>query len=281
MSWKELYRLFLSELATVYPAGEASAITERLFEWKEGTGRLNLIMNENKVTENVMEQYRKYLSSLLDQMPVQYVTGETWFYGYKFRISPEVLIPRPETEELVQMALDFSASKAHLNVLDIGTGSGCIAISIKKKRIDFSVTATDLSPGAIRIARLNANELNTEISFIEGDFLSGKFPQESYDIIISNPPYIPDQEKQSMDKNVVAYEPHMALFVPADDPLIFYRQISIYAKKNLNEKGKIFVETHEDLAGEVSELFKTAGFSSETVKDMFGKERFCTAIHCP
>jgi release factor glutamine methyltransferase len=188
------------------------------------------------------------------------------------------LIPRPETEELVMAATNFMHQE-DLSVLDIGTGSGCIAIAVKKNKGKAQVTAIDISKAALSIARANAMHQQTEIEFLETNFLiENNWKQlHSYDVIISNPPYIPENEKKLLDKNVAEYEPHDALFVAVAEPLIFYKKISAFGKTHLNKSGKIFMETHMDFAGQVAVYFRQEGYNAEILKDMFGKDRIVVA----
>jgi release factor glutamine methyltransferase len=215
---------------------------------------------------------------LLQHKPIQYVLGETWFYNMKLKINEHVLIPRPETEELVQLLLNES-SYGTVKVLDIGTGSGCIAVAVKKNMPDAIVTAIDVSDDALLVAKENAANQNTEIQFLQVDFLDEKqwTTLPKFDIIISNPPYIPVNEKEQLDINVTAFEPHQALFVPDNSPLLFYKKIAEFASTHLNPSGKIFMETHEDFASQTASLFLQDYKQVTVKKDIFGKERMVVA----
>jgi release factor glutamine methyltransferase len=198
----------------------------------------------------------------------------------KLKVNENVLIPRPETEELVGMIITNNQQNSDIKILDIGTGSGCIPIALKKHLPDAVITSIDFSEGAILVAKENASIQNTAIQFIHVDFLdeSGWTSFPKFDVIVSNPPYIPLNEKEKMDKNVTAYEPGMALFVPDNDPLLFYKKIAAFGKKHLNPEGKIYLETHEDYAKETAAAFTALQYEHVVIKeDMFGKERMVIA----
>jgi release factor glutamine methyltransferase len=190
-----------------------------------------------------------------------------------------VLIPRPETEELVEWIISDVKDKQNFEIIDIGTGSGCIPVSLKKELQNVNVTAIDVSEKALFVARKNAKELDAEIDFKLIDFLNTEEwgALLKYDIIVSNPPYIPIAEKQILAKNVADFEPGIALFVDNNDPYIFYKKIADFAKSHLQEKGKIYVEVHEEYAKNVKEIFEKAGFISKIKKDIYGKERMLCA----
>ena len=215
----------------------------------------------------------------------------------KFFVNEHVLIPRPETEELVEWVVkDVRCTKYEVpskndskikhptsdivHIIDIGTGSGCIAIALKKELTNADVIAIDICEDALQVAKRNAVDQNAEINFLQLDFLNEKLWQSlnSFDIIISNPPYIPDSEKEKLDKNVSDHEPHIALFVTENDPFIFYKKIATFAGEHLNASGKIFVEVHEDYSKEVSEIFLEHKFKTESRKDIYGRERMVKAF---
>lgn len=211
--------------------------------------------------------------------PVQYVIGEAEFYGRKFRVNSSVLIPRPETEELVRTVLSLARKKTSLRILDIGTGSGCIPITLALELRHASVFAIDVSDRALQTATENARALNAAVNFRRIDFLYEGLHEEPFDIIVSNPPYIAASEKSSMSSNVVDYEPHLALFVPDDDPLIFYRAIATKSGTMLKQGGKVAVEINERLGAEVVRLFSEAGFGEvKLIRDISGKDRIITAV---
>lgn len=191
----------------------------------------------------------------------------------KLKVSEAVLIPRPETEELVMLAKEFI--KDDNSIIDIGTGSGCIAIALKRHKKNTFVTALDISPDALKIAEKNAKDQNCEIEFINMDFLDAQNWNRlgNFDVIVSNPPYIPEKEKQLLESNVSEYEPHAALFVPDEDAIIFYRLIALFGKEHLKRDGRIIVETHELYASLVADEFIKQGYQAEIRKDLFDKER--------
>ena len=282
MTIKEQYRLFLQQLQTIYSLNEATVITDWVFESLAGIERFDVIKNPDcPLSATKEEALNKALTPLLQHKPVQYVLGEGWFYKMKLKVNEQVLIPRTETEELVQLILTHVTANqiAAPTILDIGTGSGCIAIALKKNIPAAIVTAIDVSEEALLVAKENANNQDTTILFFQTDFLNEAqwTALPTFDIIISNPPYIPINEKEKLDINITAFEPHQALFVPDNTPLLFYEKIAAFGKTHLNSGGKIFMETHEDYARETAGLFSP--FYSEVAikKDIFGKERMVVA----
>ena len=276
MTANELYRYFLTELEGIYEKNEAANICSMLFENIAGVTRPALIRAPDRVLdESTVLRLNSCLEELKVHKPIQYVTGEAWFYKMKLKVSPAVLIPRPETEELADLVISYLKDKPSANLLDIGTGSGCIAIAIKKNLPVVNVIAIDISNDALGVAKENAALVHTAIDFQQVDFLEEKMwgSLPSFDVIVSNPPYIPENEKQLLDKNVTAFEPHTALFVTNERPLIFYEKIAAFGKKHLKEAGKIFMEMHEDFAEEVAALFSDDHYSAVIVNDMNGKKR--------
>jgi release factor glutamine methyltransferase len=204
--------------------------------------------------------------------PVQYILGEAEFYGRTFLVNPAVLIPRPETEELVHEIWKVRA--AQLKILDIGTGSGCIPITLALEIPRAEIFATDVSPEALRVASQNARKLQANVFFIHHDILKDELPVNDLDVVVSNPPYISIREMDQMKKNVVAYEPHLALFVPDDNPLLFYEAIAARARTSLKWNGTLIVEINERFGSAVSALFASYDFKNvEIIKDMSGKDR--------
>ena len=282
MTTNELYRLYLKELKQIYSESEASNITRLIFESFGNISRADIIKTPETLIPQALElQLNESLQSLLQHKPVQYIIGEAWFYQLKFKVTNAVLIPRPETEELVDEVINFLKQSPNKKVLDIGTGSGCIPIAIKKNMPVANVTSIDISENAIAVAKENAERNDVEINFIQMDFLNDKEwnKLELYDVVVSNPPYIPELEKASIENNVKMYEPHNALFVPDMEPLIFYEAILNFCKIQLAETGKIFMETHENYANEVCQLFLNNGFSAEIKKDLNDKQRMVMATH--
>lgn len=276
MTIKELNSEFINNLKLLYETGEATAITNIIFEHFLGISKTSIIVNaKSEIDNEILKLMQNALAALKKSVPVQYITGKAWFYNLKFAVNEYVLIPRPETEELMLEAINFLKINGGKKVLDIGTGSGCIPISIKKNIPNALVTSIDVSKAAQEIAQKNAINNNVEIDFLEMDFLEEKnYPQLfSFDLIISNPPYIPEKEKEILHKNVAAYEPHIALFVPNDDHLIFYRKILIFAENHLLANGRILVEVHKDFATETAALFLAEKYLVDIKKDMQGKDR--------
>jgi release factor glutamine methyltransferase len=276
MKLNEFYRHYLTKLRLIYVENEASNITKMVFESLAKISRADVIRNpEMEIEQDIFSSLNQALDQLLNHQPIQYVLGEAWFYHLKFKVSDAVLIPRSETEELVELVIQHLKSSHQKTVVDIGTGSGCIPISIKKNIPEISITAVDVSKAALDIASTNANVHQVNIDFKHVNFLN-ELEREKigmFDVIISNPPYIPNVEIQSMDKHVTEYEPHLALFVPDEDPLIFYKAILRFAKNHLSEKGNVFLETHENFASEVCALFKDAGYEATVKNDLFEKPR--------
>jgi release factor glutamine methyltransferase len=271
------------QLYEVYDDREAANIAdwvmESITEWK----RIDRIVHKDFSLLNAqVEQLQQITNSLLQHEPVQYVLGEAWFYGYKFYVNKHVLIPRPETEELVDWmitdVLDKELTVATL--LDIGTGSGCIPIAIKKQLPTVEVHSCDVSEGALSVAKKNAAFMEAVIQFHHLNFLyeEERTALPVVDIVISNPPYIPMRDKSNMQKNVLEHEPHLALFVPDEDALIFYTAIADFAKTHLSAKGAIYVETHEELAQQVADVFSLSGLIQvEVKKDLQQKTRMVKA----
>ena len=277
MTLNDVYRRYLAELKEICSPGEASNITAIIFESFAGLSKSDVIKDPSRLVEKPLaDKLCESLQELLNHRPVQYITGEAWFCKMKLKVNESVLIPRPETEELVMAVIE--SVQPVKSVLDIGTGSGCIAIAIQKNT-DAYVTAIDLSKAALSIAAENAASQKALIDFLELDFLDeGKWPLlNSYDSIVSNPPYIPETEKEWLDKNVTEYEPHLALFVAAAEPIIFYKKIAAFGKTHLNAGGKIFMETHEEYAKKVAMHFQEQGYDVVIRKDMFEKERIVIA----
>ncbi len=262
----------------LYDERESNNIAVLLIEWITGKNKTEQhLQKESTLTDQQILLLNDALIRLSSGEPIQYVIGEAWFMGFSFNVKKDVLIPRPETEELVDWViksiLPFEDKK--ISVLDIGTGSGCIPISLKKKAPFLQIQAIDISANALTVAGLNADKLNTSIDLNEINFLDDSTWSNinPIDIIISNPPYIKESEKMIMHQNVFAFEPHNALFVPNNDPLIFYKAIYNFSKTHLLPFGSIFLEINEALGQEVVELFSEEGTSVELRKDMQGKDR--------
>ncbi len=285
MTNKEIYRVYLQQLQQLYSPTEAATITDWVFEKIALLQRGDIIKNPaDLINPEVSQQLNDCLITLLQHKPVQYVLGEAWFYKMKLKVNDQVLIPRPETEELVKMVVDdwktvvqnnlSVRDDQRLTVLDIGTGSGCIAIAIKKQMPQIALQAMDISAGALKIATENALEHQASINFMQADFLDERCWRKlpAFDVIVSNPPYIPINEKESLDKNVTTFEPHTALFVPEQKPFLFYEKIATFGEKHLKNGGKIYVEIHENFARETAKVFEQH-YRVIVTRDIFEKER--------
>ncbi len=266
------YQAFVSSSKATYGEREAVSLARIIFE--DVFGITNFQRKDNFDTTK-QARLTEIQAALAKGEPIQYILGQADFYGLKFKVNNSVLIPRPETEELVQWILDSLHFEKTYKVLDIGTGSGCIPITLKKANHSLGVYACDVSSAAIEIARTNAANNNSEVYFFESDILDeSKWPDLNPDIIVSNPPYIPRSEMDKMGESVRKFEPDLALYVDDEDPLLFYRKIAAFAKKNLNPEGELFFEVNEYNAKEIINLLATAGFSKIRLKkDMQGKDR--------
>ncbi len=277
MMLKDLYRNFLVQLQKIYSLSEATVITDWAFEKMASLKRSDILKNPGKIIPPAAhELIQNTLQQLLLHKPVQYVLGEACFYHMKIKVNEHVLIPRPETEELVEQLIKDRKSKlTDPAILDIGTGSGCIPIAIKKNLPASVVTAIDISKDALNLAKENAAMHYAYINFIQLDFLDESTWNllPAFDIIISNPPYIPVNEKEKLEKHVTDFEPHLALFVPHNSPLIFYEKIAAFSRDHLLPNGKIYLETHEDLANETANLFRKDYQTVMIKKDMYGRDR--------
>ncbi|MGB5360270.1 MAG: peptide chain release factor N(5)-glutamine methyltransferase [Eudoraea sp.] len=280
MLLKEIKEIFHKELDDNYPKEEVDSMFYLMIEHYFGLERFILAIDPGIVITKEEEQIMfEGLSKLKNEQPIQYVLGETTFMDLKIMVNESVLIPRPETEELVSWVLkDIENLDDNLKIVDIGTGSGCIAISLFKLKPSLKITAMDISKSAIEVAEKNALKNNADIEFIQADILKIPFLKENYDIIVSNPPYVREMEKDQMHNNVLKNEPNLALFVPDEDPLLFYRPIAKLAKNNLTPKGVLYMEINQYLGEEVKELLKELGFAEiELRKDIFGNDRMIKA----
>jgi len=268
-----------TELKDLYPATEIKSFTYLIFEKLTGFSRTQIIVNKNTVfSSNQRYEIESIIEKLKVFIPIQYILGETEFYGHTFTVNESVLIPRPETEELVGWIHNENDTNENLRILDIGTGSGCIAISLKHEFTNAKVDAFDISIKSLEIAKLNAKLNNLELFFWKIDILNAPDLSQKWDIIVSNPPYIPEMEKNEIHANVINNEPHLALFVPNNDPLVFYRHIALFAKKHLNSKGKLYFEIHRDAGQTCINILKELGFIEiELRKDISGNDRMIKA----
>lgn len=279
MSVQQVYKDFVQRLSVIYSEREAANITELVFERVTGFTRLKRVTDKTLTLSSYAQtELEKMLDQLLTHKPVQYVLKEAWFCGRKFVVNDAVLIPRPETEELVELIINNSQA-GQPSILDIGTGSGCIPVCVKLKIPQANITTVDISDAALAIAKQNARNHAVDIRFQQLDILDEKQWQHlaNYDIIDSNPPYIPENDKTTMAKNVLEHEPHIALFAPGSDPLVFYRKIVAFSLGHLNPNGKLFFEIHEDLADDVGTILSGFDFHFKIHQDMMGKDRMITA----
>jgi release factor glutamine methyltransferase len=270
---KEAQCYLKSELSGLFPDLELQSVIRLLLSHITGLGFTELLLNKNTTfSEYQRIQLENYVTLLKTGMPLQYVVGETEFCGLSMKVSSHVLIPRPETEELVEWMVESLPPKS--NVLDIGTGSGCIAIALNHFRPDTDVWACDVSPNALRIAESNAKLAGVNVHFFEHDILNAELPAQRWNAMVSNPPYIPANESLSMDARVKDFEPSIALFVDSDDPLVFYRAIAQQALSLLADDGFLYVETHRSFAVSCIEMFEKMGFSEGIIrKDISGNDR--------
>ena len=276
----EAVQFILSQLATSHDAGEAAAIAEWVVESVTGLPRQQRISSSLLLSAEQEQRLAAIIARLQQQEPVQYILNESWFCGRKFYVDKNVLVPRPETEELVEWIISHCQfTVPDFKILDIGTGSGCIPVSIKKRHRNAEVWGIDISENALQVAKKNAALLGTDIHFLQTDILDSaqwlSFPV--FDIIVSNPPYVPEKDKATMQPNVLQYEPATALFVPDDDPLLFYKAIALFAKKHLSKNGALYFEIHEDLGAAALALLQAEGFTAEIKKDMQQKDRMIRA----
>jgi release factor glutamine methyltransferase len=282
-SIKNVFFAFHEGLKGLYDVNEAEAITLLALSELTGLSKAKLkAFPEHEIDADETKQLTGILTRLKTGEPIQYIIGHTEFYGLPFRVNPSVLIPRPETEELVEWVISSVGSEllAVGSILDIGTGSGCIAISLKKHLPDFKVSAIDISEDALKTAKENADLNQVDVEFIKADILNVKSEIEipNSEIIISNPPYVTLKDKTQMHQNVTDFEPHTALFVPEDDSLIFYKAVADFAIRNLAQNGLLFLETNESFGKEIVELLADKGFRGiELRKDMSGRDRMVMA----
>ena len=277
MTVQEATYYVLNQLRSIYEESEASQVTDWVLENITGSKKSERMLYKNALLTNDEEnRLKEYTARLVQQEPVQYVLRESWCCGLKFYVDKNVLIPRPETEELVEWIISNCKFPVdELKILDIGSGSGCIPISLKRRIRKAEVWSCDISVEALNVAKKNASVLGTEINFILLDFLDKNARDQlpSFDIIASNPPYVPEKDKATMQPNVLNHEPARALFVPDNDPLVFYKGMAEFGRDHLAPGGSIYAEIHEQLGEAVTTVFQSAGYSTELKKDMQEKDR--------
>lgn len=317
MTTEQLNHTFIEQLKKIYDEREASNIANMVFESVAGINRSQRLTDKQQLANSTIQQLNDALQKLLTNQPIQYVLSEAWFYKMKLFVNKYVLIPRPETEELVEWIVsdvrgtiyDAGSKKCEdagnknseengdikskteklqdikhrtsdiLHIIDIGTGSGCIAIALNKELPEANILGIEISEEALSVAKKNAADQNTNIKLSDIDFLNENTWHQlpSFDVIVSNPPYIPETEKNKLGKNVVEYEPHLALFVEDSDPYIFYKKIALFAELHLLSNGKIYVEVHDKYAGKVKDIFQQHKFTAIIKKDIYGNDRMIRA----
>jgi release factor glutamine methyltransferase len=284
MKIKEYRNQFIQALTSMYGEGEAESFFYLVLEEKQQLKRIDLALHPDLVfSDEEIVVWNSILEQLKLEIPIQYLLGKTSFYGLDFEVNENVLIPRPETEELVDWivsnVLKNGRSKS-IKILDIGTGSGCIAISLAKNLPNAEVFAIDVSEKALATAKKNAKLNEVEVTFIEQNILETLDLGQEFDIIVSNPPYVRNLEKEEIKKNVLDNEPHLALFVEDNDALIFYRKIAELAQKNLSNSGELYFEINQYLGKEMIELLEKMDFKDvELRKDIYGNNRMMLGIH--
>ncbi|PWA09604.1 peptide chain release factor N(5)-glutamine methyltransferase [Flavobacterium laiguense] len=284
MKIKEYRTQFIQELTSMYGEGEAESFFYLILEEKQQLKRIDLALQPDLVlSASAIKVWNSILEQLKLEIPIQYLLGKTSFYGLDFEVNENVLIPRPETEELVDWIISNnqkSEPSKNLKILDIGTGSGCIAISLAKNLPNTHVFAIDVSEKALATAKKNAVHNEVTVTFIEQNILETLDLGKDFDIIVSNPPYVRNLEKEEIKKNVLDNEPHLALFVEDHDALIFYRKIAELAQKNLSNSGQLYFEINQYLGKEMVELLQKMDFKNiELRKDIYGNDRMMKGLH--
>lgn len=279
MTILEFKSFFFNQLNSLYPKTEISSFFNILTEFKLKLSRTDIALNPSHIINEMdLEFLNTSIQKLESQIPIQYIIGETEFYGLTFKVNENVLIPRPETEELVEWIIKSVDKSKRIKILDIGTGSGCIAISLAKNLPNAEVFALDVSKKAIEIGKINASINEVNINFIQQNILETDSLSVNFDIIVSNPPYVRELEKNEIKDNVLENEPHLALFVKDENPLLFYDKISKIARKNLKNNGLLFFEINQYLGIETVELLQNKNYKNiELRKDLFENNRMIKA----
>jgi len=267
-------------LSEIYSDSEIVAFAFLVLENITGRSRAQILAEkELKLTESEWQDANNFINRLKNHEPIQYILGKTEFDGLKFKVTPAVLIPRPETEELVEWIIHDHPSKGKIKILDIGTGSGCIAISLKKRLKNADVYALDVSVDALNLAEENAMINDADVHFLQVDILKMDRLDEKYDVIVSNPPYVLASDSRNMQRSVLDYEPSIALFVSDEEPLLFYRKIAELAKNHLTEEGRLYFEIHQTQGDQVVQLLQSTGFREITLrKDLSGNDRMIRCL---
>lgn len=280
MKLKEYRNYFIEKLAPLYDGMEAESFFNITLEELKGWKRIDLAMQPDAVlSSEEIAKWNGILEQLEEQRPIQYIFGKAHFYGLEFEVNENTLIPRPETEELVEWIVKENEFKGKITLLDIGTGSGCIAISLAKNLSDAAVSAIDVSTEALAVAKRNALHNKTNVNFIHQDILAAETLPQTFDVIVSNPPYVRNLEKAEIKENVLQYEPHLALFVEDNDALLFYRKIALLAKANLSPNGKLYFEINQYLGAEMIDMLENFGFKNIVLKkDIYGNDRMIGCV---
>lgn len=274
-----LAREITDKLTPIYGQGEAKAMTRLIFQTLKGWNQTQLIINSDQpASEYIVRKTSDILVRLLTNEPIQYILGEAYFYGMVLKVDKSTLIPRPETEQLVDLIYDRYKEQSDLSILDIGTGSGAIALALARHLPYAKISAIDISAEAIKVAKANADSLSLKVDFRICDVFSFDPTPDSFDIIVSNPPYVDESEKSEMQPNVLNYEPHTALFVPDSNPLLFYRKISEIGLKALKPGGSLFFEINPRHSQEMKQMLATLGYTDiDIIKDIHQRNRFVIA----
>lgn len=280
MTVREYYNHWLDHLTPGVGEGEAKAITREAFVHYLGLTPVDIAVNGNRqITEAGKELLDSAFEQLKEGRPIQYITGEAWFHGLKLHVGPSVLIPRPETSQLVDIIVDDFAGQQDLRVIDLCTGSGAIAIALSRSLPFSRVTAVEIDKKALAVAEINGRDLKCNIDWLCADVLvTENLPRSSFDIIVSNPPYIPEKEIGEIADIVFKNEPELALLVPDNDPIIFYKSIAAWGYEHLSRNGKLYFEINPHYAKDVESMLKAVGFADvDIIRDLYGKLRFVTA----
>ena len=278
MTLKEIKNYFIESLSGYYSYNEAEAFFFIILEDIFNTSKTKYILNSNKESNIHLKDFSDIIDQLKNFVPIQHITGKAKFYGRDFFVNSHTLIPRPETEQLTSLIINDYYKQEGLKIIDIGTGSGCIAITLSLELRHSEIIALDNSYNALKIAKKNSEKYKAKIKFENKNFFDTyhSYNNNYFDIIVSNPPYIPYKDKKKVDKNVIDYEPNTALFVPDDSPTVFYEYLKKLADKSLKSNGKIYMEINPDFAKKIINLFEKK-YNTSLKKDIFGKNRFIIA----
>ncbi|AGC78739.1 release factor glutamine methyltransferase [Nonlabens dokdonensis] len=279
MTLNQVKSLYQEQLKSLYPENEIHSILQIVCEDLLNWSRSDFMIKDREELSHLQEEIlQTSLRELRTSKPVQYITGKAHFYGHEFSVNEHTLIPRQETEELVDMIIKDHKAETYLNIIDIGTGTGCIGLSLKAAKPDCIITLMDVSEEALVIAQLNANHIKTPVKTILQDVLALDELPEEYDVIVSNPPYVRNMEKEEIHSNVLEHEPHLALFVEDHDPLIFYSKILKLAQKALKTEGILYLEINQYLPEEMKKIARGLGFDSEVFQDLNGNNRMMKCV---